>query len=93
MSRRMTKMPSRFRTIEVYHAALGGASFIRKGLLLSPKDLAGNIRTLIRNIIKEDKPGFRYLDSEITLVKTACGTTLDAQLFDNSVSSLGHVFE
>ena len=83
-------MTSKFITFEVYRRALGGDPYIKKGLLLSDKDIAGTIIFFIRNKIEDKKPMFRYRDDEITVVKTACGTVLNSTILDESIASIDH---
>lgn len=86
-------MPLKIVKLEVYRKAVGGSPYIKKVLPVSDVDMSLSIREWIRLKIEAEHPNFRYHDNEITLVKTACGTTLDFLLLDEKVSSLGQIFE
>ena len=51
-------MPSKFIMFEVYRKALGGAPYIKKGLLFSDEDIAVTIILFIHKKIEDDKPMF-----------------------------------
>ena len=66
---------------------------MKKGLLLSENEFGNSIKQLIRGTLERNKPTFRYTDDDIATVKTACGTDLDINVLDESVSVLEHFFE
>ena len=86
------KMPSKFITCGVYRKALGGAPYIKKGMILSDEDIAGTIRFFLGKKNEDSKPMFQYRDDKITVVKTTCGTVLYSTLLDKSAASLDHFF-